>query len=110
VVETTDGYCFQLRAEFQELVQKLIPVELGVGALRTLAAIALNSPLLQSELINLRGSGAYQQVQELVESGFVRKRRDSDSRSFSLQVTAKFYQYFQIEQLPQIFIKQEESE
>jgi len=105
VVETPDGYSFQLRAEFHELVQKLIPVELGVGALRTLAVIALNNPILQSELINLRGSGAYQQVQELVESGFVRKRRDNDSRSYSLQVTAKFYQYFQIEQLPEILEK-----
>ncbi|MGH2416330.1 MAG: SMC-Scp complex subunit ScpB, partial [Microcystaceae cyanobacterium] len=78
-------------------------VELGVGALRTLAAIALNSPILQSDLINLRGSGAYQHVQELVELGFVRKRRDSDSRSYSLQMTSKFHQYFQIEQLPQLF-------
>jgi segregation and condensation protein B len=83
-------------------VQAIIPVEFGVGALRTLAAIALHNPILQSELINLRGSGAYQHVQELVESGFVRKRRESDSRSFALQITPKFHQYFQIEQLPQI--------
>ncbi len=103
VVETPDGYTMQLRPDFHDLVQTLIPVELGVGALRTLAAIALNSPILQSDLINVRGSGAYQQVQELVELGFVRKRRDSDSRSYSLQVTPKFHQYFQIEQLPQPF-------
>jgi segregation and condensation protein B len=103
VVETPEGYCLQLRSEFHQLVQRLIPLELGVGALRTLAAIALNSPILQTELINLRGSGAYQQVQELVELGFVRKRRDGDSRSYSLQVTPKFHQYFQIQQLPQIF-------
>lgn len=103
VVETPDGYTMQLRSDFHDLVQTLIPVELGVGALRTLAAIALNSPILQSDLINVRGSGAYQQVQELVELGFVRKRRDSDSRSYSLQVTPKFHQYFQIEQLPQPF-------
>jgi segregation and condensation protein B len=83
-------------------VQTIIPVELGLGALRTLAAIALHNPILQSDLINLRGSGVYQHVPELVELGFVRKRRDSDSRSYSLQVTPKFHQYFQIEQLPQI--------
>ncbi|MEA5619155.1 SMC-Scp complex subunit ScpB [Cronbergia sp. UHCC 0137] len=103
VVETPNGYSLQLRGDFQELVQTLIPVELGVGALRTLAAIALHSPILQSDLINLRGSGAYQQVQELVESGFIKKRRDPESRSYSLQVTPKFHQYFQIDQLPQIF-------
>jgi segregation and condensation protein B len=102
VVETTDGYSLQLRTDFQDLVQTLIPVELGLGALRTLAAIALNSPILQSDLINLRGSGVYQHVPELVELGFVRKRRDNESRSYSLQVTPKFHQYFQIEQLPQL--------
>ncbi|WP_427160464.1 SMC-Scp complex subunit ScpB [Aliinostoc sp. HNIBRCY26] len=102
VVETPAGYSLQLRSDFHDLVQTLIPVELGLGALRTLAAIALNSPIRQSDLINLRGSGVYQHVPELVELGFVRKRRDQESRSYSLQVTSKFHQYFQIEQLPQI--------
>jgi segregation and condensation protein B len=110
VVETEHGYSLQLRSDFHDLVQVLIPVELGVGALRTLAAIALHNPILQSELINIRGSGAYQHVQELVESGFVRKRRESDSRSYSLQITAKFHQYFQIEQLPQILTTPEKEQ
>jgi segregation and condensation protein B len=79
----------------------LIPVELGVGALRTLAAIALQSPITQTEVVNLRGSGAYQHIQELVELGFVSKRRQADSRSSLLSVTTKFHQYFQLEQLPQ---------
>lgn len=108
VVETPGGYCLQVRSDYQDLVQTLIPVELGVGALRTLAAIALHSPIRQSDLINVRGSGAYQHVQELVEQGFVRKRRDSDSRSFSLQVTSKFHHYFQIDQLPQPFVTRQE--
>jgi segregation and condensation protein B len=108
VVETTDGYSLQLRPDFQDLVQTLIPVELGLGALRTLAAIALNSPIVQSDLINLRGSGAYQHVQELVELGFIKKRRGQESRSYSLQITPKFHQYFQIEQLPQLFDSKEQ--
>ena len=110
VIETEHGYSLQLRSDFHDLVQVLIPVELGVGALRTLAAIALHNPILQSELINIRGSGAYQHVQELVESGFVRKRRESDSRSYSLQITAKFHQYFQIEQLPEILTTPEKEQ
>lgn len=102
VVETGNSYSLQLRSDFHDLVQALIPVELGVGALRTLAAIALNSPILQSELIEMRGSGVYQHVPELVELGFVRKKRDGESRSYSLQITPKFHQYFQIDQLPEI--------
>ena len=39
VVETPAGYSLQLRSTFSELLQSLIPAELGTGALRTLAAI-----------------------------------------------------------------------
>lgn len=99
VVETPTGYSLQLRSLFQDLVQTLIPVELGVGALRTLAAIALHNPISQTELVNLRGSSAYQHVQELVELGFVRKRRQADCRSSILHVTDKFHHYFQLDRL-----------
>jgi segregation and condensation protein B len=102
ILETAEGYCLQLRESFQDLVQSLIPVDLGVGALRTLAAIALKGPIAQTELVDLRGSGAYQHVQELVSLGFIRKRRQSDGRSYWLQVTDKFHQYFQVDQLPKI--------
>lgn len=101
IVETPDGYCLQLREAFHDLIQRLIPVDLGVGALRTLAAIALKGSISQTKLVELRGSGAYQHVQELVSLGFVKKRRQSDGRSYWLQVTEKFYQYFQVDQLPQ---------
>lgn len=100
VVETDKGYVLQLRETFQELVSQLLPAELGVGALRTLAAIALKGSISQTELVELRGSGAYQHVQELVAQSFVRKRRQSDGRSYWLQVTNKFHQYFQIDKLP----------
>jgi segregation and condensation protein B len=101
VVETSEGYCLQLRESFHSLVQTLIPVDLGVGALRTLAAIALTGNMSQTDLIELRGSGAYDHVKELVELGFVRKKRQTEGRSYWLQVSDKFYQYFQVDKLPQ---------
>ena len=100
IVETPTGYSLQLRACCQGLLENLVPAELGTGTLRTLAAIALKNPLLQSDLINLRGSSAYQQVNELVELGFIRKRRQEEGRSYWLEVTDKFHQYFEINQLP----------
>lgn len=101
VVETPQGYSLQLRESYQDLMYNLVPAELGVGALRTLAAIALSGSIAQTELVNLRGSGAYQHVGELVELGFVRRRRQADGRSYWLHVTEKFHQYFQVDQLPQ---------
>jgi segregation and condensation protein B len=41
IVETDVGFSLRLRSEFEDLVHKLIPVDLGRGVLRTLAAIAL---------------------------------------------------------------------
>jgi segregation and condensation protein B len=100
VAETPNGYSLQLREDFQNLVQNLIPADIGKGALRTLAVIALKGPIIQTALIELRGSTAYDHVRDLVEQGFVRKRRRSDGRSYWLQVTDKFHQYFQLNQLP----------
>jgi segregation and condensation protein B len=102
LIETQEGYCLQLKSGFQHLVDTLIPLDLGVGALRTLAAIALRGPIAQTDLVDLRGSGVYQHVQELVKLGFVRKRRQADGRSFWLQVTDKFHQHFEMDKLPDI--------
>jgi hypothetical protein len=41
IMETDVGFSLRLRSEFEDLVHKLIPVDLGRGVLRTLAAIAL---------------------------------------------------------------------
>jgi segregation and condensation protein B len=100
VVETPLGYTLQLRGSFQALIDKMIPAEIGMGALRTLAAIALKGSISQSDLVELRGSGAYQHVQELVEVGFIRKRRQAGSRSSLLQVTDKFNRTYELNDLP----------
>jgi segregation and condensation protein B len=100
VVEMPNGYTLQLRGSFQDLIDKMIPAEIGTGALRTLAAIAIKGSISQTDLVELRGSGAYQHVQELVEVGFVRKRRQSGSRSALLQVTDKFNRTYELNDLP----------
>jgi segregation and condensation protein B len=99
VVEMPTGYSLQLRSSCQGMLEHLVPAELGTGCLRTLAAIAIKNPVLQSDIIELRGSTAYQQIQELVELGFVRKRRQEEGRSYWLEVTEKFYQYFEIDEI-----------
>jgi segregation and condensation protein B len=102
VAETPKGYSLQLKESFNDLVHFLIPVDLGVAALRTLATIALRGPISQTDLVDFRGSGAYDHVKELVEQGFVAKRRQANGRSFWIQVTDQFYQYFQMQGLPEL--------
>ena len=99
ILETPQGYSLQLRSDYQSLLENLVPAELNNSTLKTLAAIALQSPILQSDLIMIRGSSAYQHVGELVSSGFVRKRRQQEGRSYWLEVTNKFHQYFEIDEL-----------
>lgn len=102
IAETEEGYALQLREIYKPLVNTIVPLDIGLGALRTLAAIALRGPIAQNELVELRGSGVYQHVPDLVEQGFVKKRRQSDGRSSWLQITEKFYQHFEIDKLPEI--------
>lgn len=105
VLETNSGFSLQLREAYMNLVQTIVPTDLGVGALRTLAAIALKGPIAQTQLVELRGSGAYQHVGDLVEEGFVSKRRSGNGRSYKVQVTEKFYQYFEVDELPKLKLK-----
>lgn len=102
IIETESGYSLQLRSAFRELVQTLVPVDLGLAAQRTLALVALKGPILQSELVEIRGSSAYQHIQELLELGFIKRRRPAEGRSYQVQVTERFYQYFQVDKLPEI--------
>ena len=65
IVETPNGHGLQLREAFQHLVQIMVPADLGIGELRTLAAVAIKGPIAQTDLVELRGSGAYQHVKSL---------------------------------------------
>jgi segregation and condensation protein B len=97
IIETADRcYALQLKESLQPLLDRIVPAEIGTGALRTLAAIALKGPIPQSELVELRGGSAYQHVQELVELGLVRKRRQTGNRSSLVLVTDKFKQTYEL--------------
>ena len=70
--------------------------ELTKAQLETLTVIALKEPIRQSYLKDLRGSNAYEHVQELVEKGLISKNKDKNGRSFNLKTTAKFAEYFKL--------------
>jgi segregation and condensation protein B len=90
-------YALQLRESLADLVQDLLPVDLSTAALRTLATIALRKRLLQSELVDLRGSGAYDHIKELLAHEFIERKRQSDGRSYWLSLSDKFHRTFTIQ-------------
>lgn len=89
-------YGLQLREGLADLVQSLLPVDLSTAALRTLATVALKKRILQSELVELRGSGAYDHIKELVAQNFIERKRQSDGRSYWLTLSEKFHRTFAV--------------
>ena len=77
-------------------MQNLLPVNLSTATLRTLATIALKKRILQSELVDLRGSGAYDHIKELLSQDFIERRRQSDGRSYWLTLSEKFHRTFSV--------------
>ncbi len=95
-------YSLQLRESLGDLVQDLLPIDLSTAALRTLATIALKKRVLQSDLVDLRGSGAYDHIKELLAQGFIERKRQSEGRSYWLSLSEKFHRTFSVraEDLP----------
>ncbi len=98
--ERNGTYSLQLRAGLGELVQNLLPVDISVATLRTLATIALKKRILQSDLVDIRGSGVYEHIKELVSQKFIDRKRQREGRSYWLTLSEKFHQTFTI--LPDI--------
>jgi segregation and condensation protein B len=89
-----EGYILQLRTEYKPLVNKMIPRDISVASVRTLSVIAIRGPLLQKDLIEMRGSSAYDHIQELLKLKLVHKKREG--RSYMVSVTSKFHQHFKL--------------
>ena len=78
------------------MVRNMLPVDLSIAALRTLATIALKKRILQSELVDIRGSGAYDHIKELLAQDFIERRRQSEGRSYWITLSEKFHRTFSI--------------
>ncbi len=94
--EVNNSYCLELKSTLNEFVEDLLPSELRTSELRTLATIAIKKKILQSDLIVLRGSGAYDHIKELLNKKFIIKRKQKDGRSFWLSLSEKFFQTFAV--------------
>ena len=95
-IDDENGYILQVKQEHLDIVEKLCPVELKPAVLKTLTVIALKEPIRQTLLKDLRGSNAYEHIQELLEKGLISRHRDKNGRSFNIKTTQKFKEYFKL--------------
>ena len=85
-----------VRSKYTSYIENIVSeTELPGPILKTLAVVAYKSPILQSEIVNMRGQTAYDHIKELVKQKFV--TREERGRSFLLKITDKFYNYFDVE-------------
>ncbi len=96
LIEINNTYCLELKSSLNEFLEDLLPSELRTSELRTLATIAIKKKILQSDLILLRGSGAYDHIKELLNKDFIVRRKQKDGRSYWISLSEKFFKTFAI--------------
>jgi segregation and condensation protein B len=99
-----EDWKFTVRDEYLAVVEKIAPdTELSRAVVETLAILAWKAPLMQSDLIKVRGSSSYDHIGELQDRGFIAKEKEG--RSYIIKLTPKFYEYFDVqkERIEQMF-------
>jgi segregation and condensation protein B len=86
-------FVLQLKSEFTPRVRRLsLRPLLPIGSLKTLSYIAYRQPVLQSQVIDVRGEHAYGHLKELEDQGLIVRERVGKSRM--LRTTEFFADYF----------------
>ncbi|MBU1199427.1 MAG: SMC-Scp complex subunit ScpB [Nanoarchaeota archaeon] len=95
LVNSQDSWKLNVREKYMNLVTKIVAdTELPFPVLETLAVVAYKAPVVQAEVVKIRGTNAYEQIGILVDAGFVEKRKEG--RSFRVNLTPKFFEYFDV--------------
>ncbi|MCD1293693.1 SMC-Scp complex subunit ScpB [Methanocella sp. CWC-04] len=92
IVKLEGKYVMQLKAEYSASVMSISPKELTSPVLRTLSIIAYYQPIMQNELVNVRGQATYDHVTVLEERGLIEKRKNG--RTYEITTTDAFCDYF----------------
>lgn len=95
ILNEQDKWKLNLKREYLYLTEKLLSdSELDKPAQETLAVVAFKQPVLQSDIIKIRGNTAYDHMKILKDQGFVTS--DKSGRTRILKLTQKFYDYFDV--------------
>ena len=88
-----ERFVLQLKAEYSPQVQRLaIRPLLSKGPLKTLSYIAYRQPVLQSQVVDVRGHHAYDHLRQLDDMGLISRERVGRTRL--LRTTGFFADYF----------------
>tara|TARA_Y100000034_G_C6681483_1_gene299601 strand:+ start:41 stop:664 length:624 start_codon:yes stop_codon:yes gene_type:complete len=107
IVQKDNGWKLTVEDQFVPLVSSIVSsTELDQPLMQTLAVVAWKYPIVQSEIVKLRGPSAYEHMRELQEQGFISKERFG--RTYKVKLTGKFFNYFDLpsEEAKKAFLNQ----
>lgn len=90
-----------VKPEIEDKIMSLAPaVHMNKAMLKTLAVIASEGPLRQSELVRRRGNRVYHYAEKLLNEGLITAKKSG--RTKLLSTTPKFKEYFKIKEVPKV--------
>ncbi len=96
IEEINSKYMFSLKEPYASMVSKLAAgPDISKSSLRILAYVSKNNGIMQSEIVKIFGSSAYEHIKELVEKDFIEAKKQG--RSKKIVLTQKFKEYFNVQ-------------
>ncbi|HAZ27183.1 TPA: SMC-Scp complex subunit ScpB [Candidatus Acetothermia bacterium] len=101
LIQEGGGYVLRVKGELAAPVRPFAPhQDIPEQTLRTLAVIAYHAPVLQSQVVKMRGQRAYGQIGDLVARGFVEAKEQGPTKV--LTVTPSLLAYFGVATLEEL--------
>lgn len=95
IANEDNKFKLSIKKEYTYLTTNLMnDSELDEPTTKTLALIAYKQPVLQSEIIDMRGNTAYDHIKMLRELGFIVSEKKGRTRL--LKLAPKFFDYFDV--------------
>ena len=95
IIEENGKFKLNIKKTYNYLTTSLLTdSEFDAPTTKTLAIIAYKNPVLQSEIIDIRGNKDYDHIKLLKDNGFITSEKKGRTRL--LKLTSKFFDYFDI--------------
>lgn len=95
IVEENSLIKLAIRSQYQDVIHALLPkTEMDKPLMETLSVIAWKQPIIQADVVKVRGTTTYEHVKILKELNYVESEKFGRTRK--LKLTSKFYDYFDV--------------